>query len=78
MRSLSIACCGGAPPCTRLYVDGFEWRNVMAGDLDIINPADVIGLEVYPSQVVPAQFRDPLDRACVSLVVWTQMRGKKK
>jgi hypothetical protein len=69
---------GGAPSCTRLYVDGFEWRNLGPGDLDAINPADVIGLEVYPGQVVPIQFRDPLDRGCVTLVVWTQMRGKKK
>jgi hypothetical protein len=69
---------GGAPPCTRLYVDGFEWRNLGPGDLDMINPEDVIGLEVYPGQVVPAQFRDPFDRGCVTLVVWTQMRGKKK
>jgi hypothetical protein len=69
---------GGAPPCTRLYVDGFEWRNLGPGDLDVINPEDVIGLEVYPGQVVPAQFRDPFDRGCVTLVVWTQMREKKK
>lgn len=69
---------GGAPSCTRLYVDGFEWRNLGPGDLDVINPEDVIGLEVYPGQVVPAQFRDPFDRGCVTLVVWTQMRGKKK
>jgi hypothetical protein len=69
---------GGGASCTRLYVDGFEWRNVMPGDLDVINPADVIGLEVYPGQVVPSQFRDTFDRNCVTLVVWTQMRGKNK
>jgi len=69
---------GGGPNCTRLYVDGFEWSNVGPGDLDAINPADVIGLELYPGQVVPAQFRDPFDKNCVTLVVWTQMRGKKK
>ena len=69
---------GGAPSCTRLYVDGFEWRNMMPGDLDAINPSDVIGLEVYPSYTVPAEFRDTFDRGCITLVVWTQMRGKKK
>jgi hypothetical protein len=69
---------GGGAPCTRLYVDGFEWRNLMPGDLDMINPGDVIGLEVYPGQAVPVQFRDTFDRGCVTLVVWTQMRGKKK
>lgn len=69
---------GGGTACTRLYVDGFEWRNLMPGDLDAINPADVIGLEVYPGQVVPSQFRDTFDRGCITLVVWTQMRGKKK
>jgi hypothetical protein len=70
---------GGSGPCTRLYVDGFEWKNMGPGDLDsAINPSDVIGLEVYPTEPVPPQFKDPHERGCVTLVVWTQMRSKAK
>jgi hypothetical protein len=63
-------------PCTRVFVDGFEWRDLQPGDLDmVVNPDDVIGLEVYQADEVPTQFRR-LDRGCLTLVVWTQFRGK--
>jgi hypothetical protein len=65
-------------PCTRVYVDGFEWRDLQPGDLDMfVNPDDVIGLEVYQVGEVPSQFRK-FDRGCLTLVVWTQFRGKAK
>lgn len=68
----------GGPPCTRVFVDGFEWRDVQPGDLDMfVNPDDVIGIEVYQSGEVPNQFRR-LDRGCLTMVVWTQFRGKAK
>jgi hypothetical protein len=64
--------------CTTVYVDGIEWRDLEPGELDtFVNPDDVIGLEVYQSGEEPAQFRK-FDRGCVTLVVWTQMRGKAK
>jgi hypothetical protein len=63
-------------PCTRVFIDGFEWRDLQPGDLDMfVNPDDVIGLEVYQSGDVPNQFRR-LDRGCLTMVVWTQFRGK--
>jgi hypothetical protein len=66
------------PPCTRVYIDGFEWRDLQPGDLDMfVNPDDVIGLEVYQAGEVPTQFRK-FDRGCLTLVVWTQFRGKAK
>ena len=65
-------------PCTRVYVDGFEWRDLQPGDLDmVVNPDDVIGLEIYQAGEVPSQFRK-FDRGCLTLVVWTQFRGKAK
>lgn len=75
-RVTSVRSGGGA--CTRAYVDGFEWRDLMPGDVDMfVNPDDVIGVEVYQPGEVPAQFRT-FDRGCVTLVVWTQFRGKAK
>lgn len=66
------------PPCTRVYIDGFEWRDLQPGDLDMfVNPDDVIGLEVYQAGEVPIQFRK-FDRGCLTLVVWTQFRGKAR
>jgi hypothetical protein len=63
--------------CTRVYVDGFEWRDLQPGDFDmIVNPDDVVGLEVYQAGNVPARFRSIQD--CLTIVVWTQFRGKTK
>jgi hypothetical protein len=77
-RSRVTSMYSSGPSCSRVYVDGFEWSNLMPGDLDMfVNPDDVIGLEVYQPGDVPAQFRK-LDRNCVTVVVWTQMRGKAK
>ncbi len=77
-RSRVTSMYSSGPSCSRVYVDGFEWPNLMPGDLDMfVSPDDVIGLEVYQPGDVPAQFRK-FDRGCVTLVVWTQMRGKAK
>lgn len=64
--------------CTSVFIDGFEWRNLKAGDLDmIVNPDDVIGLEVYQPYDAPAQFQR-FDRGCLTLMVWRQVRSKVK
>jgi hypothetical protein len=68
----------GGPPGTRVFVDGFEVRDLQPGDLDMfVNPEDVIGIEVYQAGEVPNQFRR-LDHGCLTIVVWTQFRGKAK
>ena len=36
---------------------------------------DVIGLEVYRGEDVPARFRR-FNEGCIAVVVWTQFRGK--
>lgn len=77
-RSGIMSMYSAPPPCTRVYVDGFEWPDLQPGDLDMfVNPDDVIGLEIYQAGEVPSQFRK-FDRGCLTLVVWTQFRGKAK
>lgn len=64
-------------PCTRLFVDGSEWRTVMPGDIDaFVSPWDVAGIEVYGSRAAPAQFSGADD--CITLVVWTQAQPRVK
>ncbi|MFL5508291.1 MAG: carboxypeptidase regulatory-like domain-containing protein [Gemmatimonadaceae bacterium] len=64
-----------ASSCSRAFIDGFEWRNPQPGDLDmIINPDDVVGIELYQAGNVPVKWRGLQD--CLTLVVWTQYRGK--
>jgi len=61
--------------CTRAFIDGFEWRDLMPGDLDmIVNPDDVVGMEVYQPGDVPVRFRGIKD--CTTIVVWTQFHPK--
>jgi protocatechuate 3,4-dioxygenase beta subunit len=65
-------------PCTRVWVDGFEWQSVTPGDLDMfVNPNDVIGMEVYQGDEVPSRFR-AMGGNCLTLVIWTEFRGKAK
>ena len=64
------------PSCTNVFIDGFQWQNMGPGDLDMfVNPDDVIGIEVYRGEDVPARFRR-FSEGCVAVVVWTQFRGK--
>jgi len=67
---------GGPPPCTTIWVDGFDWGSVMPGDLDaFVNPDDVIGMEVYQAAEVPSRLRK-FERGCLTIVLWTDFRGK--
>jgi carboxypeptidase family protein len=75
-RSRPTSIASSRPSCTRAIIDGFEWKNLQPGDLDMfLNPDDVIGLEVYQPGEEPAKFRT-FDRGCVTIVAWTQLRGK--
>lgn len=61
--------------CTSVFIDGFEWRDLRAGDLDMyVNPDDVIGLEVYQPYDAPAQFQR-FARGCLTIMVWRQARS---
>ena len=69
---------GTMSTCSRVFVDGFEWRDIRPGDLDnILNPDDLIGLEVYQPYETPASFKG-FDRGCVTLVAWRQARAEAK
>jgi hypothetical protein len=62
--------------CTSVIIDGFEWRGLQAGDLDnVVNPDDVIGLEVYEEYDAPAQY-NRYDSGCLTLIIWRQARSK--
>jgi hypothetical protein len=62
--------------CTEVFIDGFLWRDMGPGDLDMfVNPEDVMGMEVYRSEDVPNQFRRS-GAGCIAIVIWTQFRGK--
>ena len=77
-RRAATSIYSGNRSCTRVYVDGSDWGSLQAGDLDmIVNPDDVIGLEVYQPGDVPNRFRN-LRGDCLTLVVWTQFRKAKK
>ena len=63
----------GGRGCTRIWVDGHEWRAVEAGDMDsFVSPHEIVGLEVYRARTAPIQFRG-IDE-CTTIVVWTQMQ----
>jgi hypothetical protein len=63
---------GRGGSCTRVWVDGYEWRMVDAGDIDtFVQPLDIIGLEVYKAHEAPVQYRG-VDDNCVTLVLWTR------
>ena len=69
---------GTMSTCSRLFVDGFEWRDIRAGDIDmVLNPDDLIGLEIYQPYDTPAHFKG-FDRGCVTLVAWRQARTEAK
>lgn len=78
-RSGAAALGPGNRTCTRLYLDGFGPTDLQAGDLDmLVKPEDVIGLEVYQGGEAPGRFQAGLDGGCLTLVVWTQVRGRPK
>lgn len=73
VRDARMASILGAPVCTRIWVDGHEWRSVEPGDMDsFVSPHEIVGLEVYRARTAPIQFRG-IDE-CTTIVVWTQMQ----
>jgi hypothetical protein len=61
--------------CARIFVDGFAMHNLQPGDFDWIVPTDdVVGIELYQPGDAPTRFRSLPE--CLTVVVWTQFRGK--
>jgi len=74
---------GGVPPRVRMrgpfgdcspafYLDGAYLSTLLsADDIDVwVNPSEIVGIEVYTSGTVPAQYQTGLT-GCGSIVVWT-------
>lgn len=64
--------------CVVLYVDGAQWQQLEAGDIDtFVRPEEVAAIEVYTGASTPVQFTSP-GRACSSVVVWTKTRVQSR
>ncbi len=69
--------------CVVFYVDGVEWQEMSAGDIDqYVRPDEMVAVEVYHGSNTPPQFSKPGGSSCMSIVVWTQAKvstmAKKK
>jgi hypothetical protein len=68
----------GGNGCVTVFMDGAEWKQLDAGDLDsFVRPGEVSAIEVYPSTNVPAQFTTAGSN-CAAVVVWTKMRVESR
>lgn len=78
MLSSTRSATGGAG-CVTVYVDGAEWKQLDAGDVDsFVRPGEVAAIEVYSSATsVPAQFSSA-GTSCAAVVVWTKLRVESR
>ena len=68
----------GGNGCVTVFMDGAEWKQLDAGDLDsFVRPGEVSAIEVYPSTNVPAQFTT-VGSSCAAVVVWTKLRVESR
>jgi len=64
----------GGNSCVTVWMDGAEWKQLDAGDLDsFVRPGEVSAIETYPGSNVPAQFTT-IGSNCAAVVVWTKLR----
>ncbi len=60
--------------CVTVWMDGAEWKQLDAGDLDsFVRPGEVSAIEVYAGSNVPAQFTT-VGSNCAAVVVWTKLK----
>jgi hypothetical protein len=65
--------------CVTFYVDGSPWQQMTPGDLDeFVRPDEVAALEVYNGATTPAQFQQPGQSGCTTVVIWTERRINRK
>ena len=68
----------GGNGCVTVFMDGAEWKQLDAGDLDsFVRPSEVSAIEVYPSTNVPAQFTT-VGSNCAAVVVWTKLKVESR
>lgn len=71
----SVAGGGG---CVTVWMDGAEWKQLDAGDLDsFVRPGEVSAVEVYSGSNVPAQFTT-VGSNCAAVVVWTKLKVESR
>ena len=64
----------GGGGCVNIVVDGGQWQQLEAGDLDsFVRPEEVAAIEVYNGISTPPQFQQTGSN-CAVVVVWTKTR----
>ena len=71
---VSTRSAAGGGGCVTVWMDGAEWKQLDAGDLDsFVRPGEVSAIEVYPGSNVPVQFTT-VGSNCAAVVVWTKLK----
>ena len=64
----------GGSGCVTVWIDGSEWKQMDAGDVDtFVRPGEISAIEVYPGTNVPPQF-STIGQSCAAVVAWTKLR----
>jgi carboxypeptidase family protein/TonB-dependent receptor-like protein len=67
----------GTNSCVTYYLDGSPWQSMFPGDIDrLIPPNEVGAVEVFGPTSAPAQFQQPGQGSCTTIVMWTKTRLK--
>ena len=75
---VSTRSAAGGGGCVTVWMDGAEWKQLDAGDLDsFVRPGEVSAIEVYPGASVPAQFTT-VGSNCAAVVVWTKLKVESR
>jgi hypothetical protein len=69
----------GRRGCVTVYVDGSQWQQLEAGDLDsFVRPEEAAAIEVYPAgAATPVEFQTS-GQDCAAVVVWTKLNVNRK
>lgn len=58
--------------CVRYFVDDVLWHSVSENDIDVINPSEIAGIEIYRGNAAPIRYSMVDD--CTTIVIWTKTR----
>jgi len=69
----------GRQGCVTVYVDGSQWQQLEAGDLDsFVRPEEAAAIEVYPAgAATPVEFQTS-GADCAAVVIWTKLNVNRK
>ena len=75
---VSTRSAAGGGGCVTVWVDGAEWKQLDAGDVDsFVRPGEISAIEVYPGTNVPPQF-STIGQSCAAVVAWTKLRVESR